>query len=151
MSTLSATTEVEVPSVLDDFEPGDKVAYARINNSSLIGTVMSVETQVMWVNIGGSQRQPLRVGISGPENMFNVKRWRKIPDDMLIEVGDTMSTTDRRYMASLNSREFFEVTEIAAGKFIVLRSLEDGDSKIKFDDFAYGSLDEYLQYWELEG
>lgn len=150
MHVESTITEIQVPSVLADFEAGDKVACARLNNASLIGTVVSVEQDSMWINIASSGPKPMKVTNTGMENIFHVSRWRKVPDQKLIEPGSIMSTNDRRYMASLNDREFFVVTTMVPWQLIVLRSLEDIDSTIQFDDFAYGNLDEYLQYWELE-
>lgn len=152
MHLESTVTEIQVPSVVTDFEPGDKVACAQPEKVSVIGTVVSVADDSITINIAKPGNEPfhLKVLASGSKGMFRISRWRKVPDETLIQPGSILSTNDRRWMATLNEREFFKVTTMVPGQLLVMHSLEDHDFQVKFDDFAYGNLDEYLQYWELE-
>lgn len=152
MTSRSTANEVRVPSILADFEPGDKV-YCRYKNFlTHFGGVISVEDDSMMVYIWtlGDEPQKIR-GLGVPvddEDIFHISRWRKMPDAAELKKGDVLSTTLPYYVLSFGSREYFTVAEVVPGRKVVLHARDNSGRVITLTEI--GSLDAYLQYWELE-
>lgn len=148
-SSRSTISEIPAPSVLGDFEPGDRVFERERGSFTQFGTVVEVDETSMVVQL--SNKRETRVTVDPDEadkdSIRSLSKWKKMPDDALIQVGDIMSTTLPYYVSAPDRREFFTVIEIIPGRKISMRNNDD----YKYIVNIQGSLDEYLQYWELEG
>ena len=145
--------EMTLCSILEDFEYGDKIFHhEKEGDYTLIGTVTSIEDDYFLAQISGSGGNPTEITMTGDSsNPFHLSQWRKLPNEALIKPGDIMSTIFPGYLSVPSGREHFTVTKIEPGKYVCLQSLANEYHSLEFDDDEYGSLDQYLQHWELEG
>lgn len=151
MSARSSANEIQLPSLLDDFEPRDRICFQGSNNLVRFGSVLDVYDDFMWITVSGFSKKAVRVRNTGNEkdNLFHVSQWRKIPDETLIQKGDILSTTCSRYVSAPEQREYFTVVDIVPGKIIVL--IKNDVSGQEVSGHSEVSLDSYLKDWELEG
>lgn len=151
MTSRSSVDEIQLPSILDDFEVGDRIVWRGKNSVVRFGTVVQMEDTFMFVSIVGFGGKPTRIRNTGNEddNLFHIKQWKKMPDDKLIKAGDVLSTILPFYLSKPGQREYFTVLEIIPGYRLTLQNNADSNSQIGIN--GSNSLDEYLQYWELEG
>lgn len=157
-SITSPTTQL--PSIIEDFEVGDRVFQRRKDSiPGLFGEVVGVADNMMLVMPEGLSGRPKMIEKDcWEEDPYHISHWGKMPDDRLIEVGDVMSTMHSEYLSKPGNREFFTVTVIVPSGKIVLESLTGGKHILEFnkqiveqDGYRYASLSQYLQHWELEG
>ena len=150
-ASRSTVSEISIPSVLADFEPWDRVYKRELGSTSRFGRVVAVEAEAILVQLKG--RSGTRISVSATDGdkdgISSLSKWNKMPDDALIEIGDIMSTTLPYYVSAPGRREFFTVIEIIPGRKISLRNTEDSKYVVHIN--GSHSLDEYMQYWELEG
>lgn len=148
-------SEIPAPSTLDDFEEGDKVFTQKkkaVDRFTDIGIVVSVESDHMWVSFPNGGSTPRRITTTGsPKGPFHLSHWHKMPNDELLQKGDTMSTSFPGYLSVSNGRESFIVTKIVPGEALHLKSLTNPYHTLQFDSSEYDSLEQYLQHWQVEG
>lgn len=145
--------EIEVPSILSDFEVNDRVFFRQRNAFSVFGTVTDVTEDTLFIVQTGWPQESFAIskhGVSTDIRNSSVGQWRKMPDIFHLEVGDVLSTTRPDYITEPGlSREKFVIREI--GEYwnrLLLRSLVSG-SQLVLDGEA--GLDYFLQHWEVEG
>lgn len=147
--------EIPAEPVLEDFEVGDKVFSKEEmldNRYTDIATVVSVESHRMWVRIEHAWAASREISSGFPfDSPYHLRHWHKLPDETLIKVGDTLSTSFPGYLSVPNGREFFIVKKIEPGKTLSLKSLENSYHTLKFGSDEYENLDQYLQHWQIEG
>lgn len=152
MTSRSTANEVPVPSILADFEPGDRIYCRCLNFLTHFGGVISVDDDSMMVYIWSLGDEPQKISGTGSpvddEDIFHISRWRKMPDASNLKVGDVLSTTLPYYVSSFGEREFFTVSEVVPGSKLVLQ--EKGNESRFIELSGFGGLDTYLQYWDLE-
>jgi hypothetical protein len=150
-ASRSTLNEVHTPSIPEDFDPGDRAYWRGPQSVTRFGTVKEVEADSIWLELTGVRGDVMEATVAGQhdDSIFNLGRWRKMPDDTLIQVGDVMSTSLPYYVSAPDRREYFTVIEIIPGRKISLRNHEDNDYVVNIKRST--SLDEYMQYWELEG
>lgn len=160
METSSASAKTQLPSIIEDFEVGDRVFQRRDDNIPVFfGEVVGVSEDMMLVMVEGLGRRPKMIEKNcWEEDPYHISQWGKMPDDRLLAVGDIMSTTYSDYLSGTNAQEFFTVTEIIPSEKLVLRSLNTRNHVLEFHKFTleydgsqHSSLSQYLQHWELEG
>lgn len=148
-------SEIPSPSILDDFEEGDKVFTQKKKPGDRftdIGIVVSVESDHMWVSFPNGGSTPRRITTTGYlQSPFHLSHWRKMPNDELIQKGNIISTSFPGYLSVPNGRESFVVTKIIPGEALNLKSLKNPYHTLQFDSSEYDSLEQYLQHWQIEG
>lgn len=152
-SEPSMVKEMPAGSILEDFEIGQKVFLSEKESTyTTIGTVTAVECNKLRINLNGGNGNPAEIDTSEDlGDPLHFSQWRKLLDDTSVRAGDTLSTVFPGYLSVPNGREYFTVIKIKPGKLLQLQSRVHVYHSLEFDDDEYGSLDQYLQHWELEG
>lgn len=152
MTSRSTANEVKVPSILADFEPGDRIFCPCQGAITHFGGVISVEADFMMAYVYAFGDEPQKIIATGDPiddyDVLHISRWKKMPDAAELKIGDVLSTTLPYYVSSFGKREFFVVTEVVPGSKVIL--CEKGNPERQLELSGFGGLDTYLQYWDLE-
>lgn len=153
MTDEVAPREIKVPSVLSDFEVGDRVFFNQSNFSTVFGVVTDVTEDILFVLQSGWPQEKFAISKNGTGTDIrnsSVGQWRKMPDIFQLEVGDVLSTTLPEYLSQPGiSREQFVIREISQyWNRMLLRSLVSGNKLALEGEMGLAYL---LQHWEVEG
>lgn len=148
----SSLNEKKIDSVLEDFEPGDRVYFRSRGFGVTFGTVTDTSGGMLTIMEEGWPQTVYDVrefgGGETPDTSY-ISQWKKMPDVRQIQVGDTLSTTLPYYATGANTRDFFVVIETNGKDYMVLRHTDSSEYEVILK--GGGNLDEYLQFWDLEG
>lgn len=143
--------EVQIESILGDFDEGDRVYFRQTFLPWVFGTVVAVNEDSLSILAGWSDEILVIPEHGSGVNIENsyVGQWRKMPDVSQLKTGDVLSTTLPYYLPKAGGRENFEILEISKDRDrMVLYSSSLGREVILEGPHNF---DEILQFWELEG
>lgn len=144
--------EIKAPSVIADFEAGDKLAFRYTTpRATDFASVLSVEEDHMMVEIftiGPEARKITGTDVAAVDDINHVSQWRKMPNEWELSPGDVLSTTSSRYVSTAGKRQFFTIIDIVPGRMVTLQNNENSDHVVTSSGF--GDMDLVFQHWELE-
>ena len=151
---LETPVEVKLESILEDFEPGDRVAW---NGCRWFGTVSHIAYGKLFIAYDPWQGELLEVATAGgngnsPAESF-IAQWRVFPNIDLIKVGDVISSNMWSYADPTRAkRVHFVITGIEPGKRVFLENIGDPKDKLTLqgDNFSR-NLEDAIYEWEIEG
>lgn len=155
--TETSFGEIALPSVIDDFEVGDRVVWKNIRWS--FGTVHRVEGGSLFVDLDMHVKDfgPLEITENGTGDHPTdscISQWRVFPNIATLKTGDTLSTTMSMYTndETGKTRLNFTVIEVVRGKRILLQDnlYTDYVITLEGDNFSR-NLEDAIYDWDLEG
>lgn len=145
--------EIDVPSILSDFEVNDRVFFRYRNFSTVFASVTDVTEDTLFVVQTGWPQENFAISVHGSGTDIrnsSVGQWRKMPDIFHLEVGDVLSTTLPEYLSEPGmGREKFVIREIGEYWDSLLLCSVTSHRELVLDGEM--GLDYLLQHWEVEG
>lgn len=144
METMSQ--EVKLESIIEDFEPGDRVKWLHTRN---FATVLYTIYGKLYLNLDNYGVDILVVsdkGVGDSPGKSTIAQWSKFPRFELLETGMCLSTVFGE------DRQHYTITAIGPGNKIsvVSNDEERHEFVIQGDNFSR-TLEDQLSEWELEG